>query len=163
MLIWRIRCNKMPWTLHPRHSLSTTLKRWVRPWRHSVVWHQVFGNHLLSCFLNCLFVVQDVAAYIKKEFDRRYNPTWWVSHSTQKTKFIGPEGGMHKYSQSKQAQREPRENTIAGRRDKRHTLQDVVFAHRRSHEHLTAWLPYGRTCTSSTSQRNTHYPSFSSL
>jgi len=43
-----------------------------------------FPLHLINgifCLLLTVFIIinyQDVAAYIKKEFDRKYNPTWHV-------------------------------------------------------------------------------------
>ena len=61
-----------------------------------------FPTLLFSCFINVLFKFQalekyniekDIAAYIKKEFDKKYNPTWhcivgrnfgsYVTHETR--------------------------------------------------------------------------------
>jgi hypothetical protein len=42
----------------------------------SILIHSATTNNFISL---CIFLlVQDVAAYIKKEFDKKYNPTWYV-------------------------------------------------------------------------------------
>lgn len=48
---------------------------------------------MLSGFKKCIVFLQDIAAYIKKEFDKKYNPTWhcivgrnfgsYVTHETR--------------------------------------------------------------------------------
>ena len=47
-----------------------------------VIWSsfQLPVESILCADLSSLlhFFLQDVAAYIKKEFDKKHNPTWWV-------------------------------------------------------------------------------------
>lgn len=35
----------------------------------------------IDSYVHFLISIQDVAAYIKKEFDKKYNPTWYVDPS----------------------------------------------------------------------------------
>jgi len=56
-----------------------------------LVWNLLIAYHFIQ--LSTFFYLQDIAAYIKKEFDKKYNPTWhcivgrnfgsYVTHETK--------------------------------------------------------------------------------
>ena len=82
MLICRKKCSKMQLTVPHKHWRNTTLKRYLIAF-------------LIDYTATTLLVgwIQDIAAYIKKEFDKKYNPTWhcivgrnfgsYVTHETR--------------------------------------------------------------------------------
>lgn len=81
MLICLRICSKMPLIVHPKPSRNITSKKYRPPLL------------LPSCHVDTLCFSQDIAAYIKKEFDKKYNPTWhcvvgrnfgsYVTHETK--------------------------------------------------------------------------------
>ena len=89
-LTCRSKCSSMLWIVQHKYCESTRVRRyvstlklcaWLVGWL--VRWLWTYKSWYIAFF-------QDIASYIKKEFDRKYNPTWnciagtnfwsWVKH-----------------------------------------------------------------------------------